>query len=337
MRNNIWRVVFGLSLAVALAGQQAEPQQIDRQTLMMRLADATTRLAKAVDASDRSAYQAPLDALEASLPKLRSLAGSLSDPARARRSVDALARAIVDLRHPVGDGRASDPWDLVQLRRACTMCHVGHRSLNRERGLFPNVGGVVAGTIALRDRGGSQLQQSGGVVVFLEQPGERASARPRPASISQRGRRFDPAVLVIERGTTVSFPNDDVVFHNVFSLSRGNAFDLGTYAKGRQEQRTFESAGLVKVHCNIHSDMAAHILVLESAHHAVSDDEGRWLITNVPPGTYTLRVWHALAKEQRRSIQVDADQLLEVPLEIRESKTRLQHPNKHGRRYRRKY
>ena len=127
------------------------------------------------------------------------------------------------------------------------------------------------------------------------------------------------------------------MFHNVFSLSRGNAFDLGTYGKGKTEQRTFVQPGLVQVHCNIHADMASHILVLNTERAAVCDERGYWSIPDVPTGTYSLRVWHALAAEQQRELVVDGRGALPVTIDVRENRVRAPHPNKNGRRYRKRY
>jgi hypothetical protein len=203
--------------------------------------------------------------------------------------------------------------------------------------MFPNRGNVVAGTLRLFEQDGGARDDAADIAIFLERVGARPEPRPRPPQISQRGRRFDPAVLVVTRGTTVRFPNDDVVFHNVFSLSRGNAFDLGTYGKGHERQHTFTTPGLAKIHCNIHPDMASHILVVDSAQHAVTAADGSWVIGDVPDGDWVLRVWHALAEEQRHDVRVAGGEIRTVPLVVRETRPRVQHRDKNGRAYRRRY
>ncbi|MCK5941491.1 MAG: hypothetical protein KAI24_05930, partial [Planctomycetes bacterium] len=303
---------------------------------MQTLSNATSGLRTAIADRDRAAFGDHLDAIEAALPSLAKAAAKLPRPIAAAAAIDALRAAARDLRHPVGDGVASDRWDLSRLRGACTACHAHNRPDNADRGLFPNMGGAVAGRVALLGRDGDPIDDRSGVVVFLERDDDRPEPRPRPPAISQRGCRFEPAVLAVTVGTTVRFPNDDVVFHNVFSLSRGNTFDLGTYGKGKEKQRVFDKPGLIKVHCNIHAAMASHVLVLNSERHAVTNTDGTWCIPDVPPGQYSLRVWHALADGQRRPLEV-GNALIDAALEVRETKTRAPHTDKHGRRYRKKY
>lgn len=327
-----------LSLATAVL---AQAPAVDVPAAMERLADATMSLQRAVDAGDRAAFAAPLARLTEQVRLLRTTPtppdarAGLQDQRIA--ALDALGKAIEDLQHPIGDGRASDRWDLDCLRRACTSCHLATRDANADRGLFPNQRNAVFGTLRLEEQNGKVRSDSAGVVLFLEAPGLVAAPLPRPPSISQQGRRFHPSVLAVTTGTTVRFPNDDVVFHNVFSLSRSNPFDLGSYGKGQSRDLVLGNPGLVKVHCNIHPDMVAHVLVLDSAFSAVTTTTGFWAIPDVPDGDYTLRVWHPLAEEQRQPLQVTGGGGVEVPLTLRETKPRVQHANKHGRAYPEKY
>src|SRR6185295_4219362 len=101
------------------------------------------------------------------------------------------------------------------------------------------------------------------VVVFVKDaPADQAVTSTR-ASISQRDESFVPRVTAITRGSTVEFPNFDPYFHNVFSLSRALMFDLGRFRKGEKRERVFPHAGVVKVYCHIHSEMAATIMVFD--------------------------------------------------------------------------
>ena len=95
-----------------------------------------------------------------------------------------------------------------------------------------------------------------------------------------------PHVLAIVAGTTVDFPNNDATYHNVFSLSKTKPFDLGRYAGGRSKAVRFDRPGIVRVFCDIHSHMSAFILVFAHRYFAVTDDEGRYRLDDVPPGTY---------------------------------------------------
>ena len=124
------------------------------------------------------------------------------------------------------------------------------------------------------------------------------------ATMDQRDQSFVPHVLAITVGTTVDFPNSDPYFHNVFSLSKTRSFDLGSYARGRSKSVRFDRPGVVQVFCDIHSHMSAYILVFAHRYFAVTDAAGRYEIARVPPGTYTLNVWHEGDVRETRSIVV---------------------------------
>ena len=140
-------------------------------------------------------------------------------------------------------------------------------------------------------------------VVYL-QSAPRAAFEPdedRRARLNQRDERFVPHVLAVTAGTWVDFPNSDATYHNVFSLSKGNEFNLGRYASGRSRAFRFDRPGIVRVFCEIHSHMSAFILVFSHRYFAVTDDDGRYRIDNVPPGTYPVVAWHeALPSDTRR-------------------------------------
>ena len=143
----------------------------------------------------------------------------------------------------------------------------------------------------------------GRAVVYLD-PAPRAAfdVRDEPrARMDQRNETFVPHVLAIVAGTTVDFPNSDPTYHNVFSLSKAKRFDLGRYAAGRSKSVRFEQPGIVRVFCDIHSHMSAFILVFSHRYFAVTDEDGRYKIDNVPPGSYSVVAWHeALPSETRR-------------------------------------
>ena len=124
------------------------------------------------------------------------------------------------------------------------------------------------------------------------------------ATLSQADETFVPHVLAVRAGTIVDFPNNDIVYHNVFSLSRTRRFDLGRYAKGQSKSVRFDEPGIIRVFCDIHSHMNAFILVFAHRFFAVTDDQGRYRIDEVPPGTYTLVVWYEGAVRETRSVTV---------------------------------
>ena len=147
-------------------------------------------------------------------------------------------------------------------------------------------------------------------VVYLEsapQPAFEASEQRR-ARMDQRDERFVPHVLAIVAGTWVDFPNDDKTYHNVFSLSKTQEFNLGRYAAGHSKAIRFEQPGIVRVFCEIHSHMSAFILVFAHRFFAVTDDEGRYRIDGLPPGTYTVVVWNETVRGDppKRTVSIEA-------------------------------
>jgi plastocyanin len=143
------------------------------------------------------------------------------------------------------------------------------------------------------------------VVYVLRVPGTPAPATDADhPELAQRQQAFVPRVLAVQAGTTVDFPNFDPVFHNVFSVSPPKRFDLGKYARGHSRSVRFVKPGLVNVYCDIHSDMAAYILVLPHHVFARPSAAGRFTLPSLPPGSYTLVVWHPDLGEIRRDIQV---------------------------------
>jgi plastocyanin len=155
-------------------------------------------------------------------------------------------------------------------------------------------------------------------VIFVE--GVRAGSPPsRPVVIDQRRRRFLPHVAAIPVGTTVLFPNNDTVYHNVFSYREGKRFDLGLYPVRATRRVLFDQPGLVKIYCNIHSNMSAFIWVLENPYFAVTDEKGGYRIAGLPAGSYRIRVWHERLGERTLTAQAPAtgSETLDVPLESR--------------------
>ena len=131
-------------------------------------------------------------------------------------------------------------------------------------------------------------------VVYLESAPRGAFEQSQPGHVvlDQRDERFVPHVLAIMTGTTVDFPNSDRIYHNVFSLSKTARFDLGRYAVGHSKSVRFDQPGIGRVFCDIHSHMNAFILVFSHPFFAVTDEEGRYRIENVPPGTYGVVAWN---------------------------------------------
>lgn len=146
---------------------------------------------------------------------------------------------------------------------------------------------------------GLSLEDAGEVVIFLQsgtgsggEPEAFATDRELPTvSIRQSGASFEPDFLVVSRGQRIEMPNDDVIYHNVFSYSEPNDFDLGMYAAGESRAVRFEHDGLVRIYCSIHDEMDGLIFVAPSPLFATPGPNGRYAIADIPAGRYTLRVW----------------------------------------------
>jgi plastocyanin len=123
--------------------------------------------------------------------------------------------------------------------------------------------------------------------------------------VTQEGAVFSPHILPVVVGTTVEWPNNDQIFHNVFSASEAKSFDLGLYKGSPPEKRvTFDKPGRVDVFCSIHANMHCVVLVLDNPYFALSDDRNHYSISNVPPGTYQLTAWHERMPPQNKTITV---------------------------------
>jgi plastocyanin len=183
---------------------------------------------------------------------------------------------------------------------------------------------------------------AGNVVVWLEP----ASGAVRPAAyhpapkprLIQRNKSFEPHVLVEPVGAVVAFPNHDPFFHNVFSLFEGKRFDLGLYEAGSTRDVHFDKPGISYIFCNIHPEMSAVVIALDTPYFGVSDTRGQVVIANVPSGNYTLRVWYESAlpetlKAMSREVTVsEASSTLGV-LRLAEANLPATHKNLYGRDY----
>ena len=142
------------------------------------------------------------------------------------------------------------------------------------------------------------------VIFFTDLPAPRVA--PMQASIAQKDEQFAPHLVAVTSGSTVAFPNEDPFFHNVFSLSRGAAFNLGRYPSGSSRSKVFTRPGLVKVFCEIHSHMSAVIRVFDHGWFTVPNEDGTFVIDAVPPGDHTVVAWHERIGERRDRITIRA-------------------------------
>lgn len=171
----------------------------------------------------------------------------------------------------------------------------------------PALGADLTGTVQVAGR---PTQYA---VIWLDASGAPRTPQTQKVVLDQRNLAFDPPVLAVRVGTIVEFPNNDKVFHNVFSFRDGKKFDLGMYPKGTLKRIPFDKPGLARLFCNIHPNMAAYIMAVDTPYFAVSDDKGTFAMTGVPPGTYTYHAWRPGGQRLTGSVTVDGN----TPLEIR--------------------
>ena len=199
--------------------------------------------------------------------------------------------------------------------------------------------GRVTGTVHLVARNGEKLasgayparrvskapadtSELSNVIVFVQDAPAEAALQGDRASIQQRDEAFVPRVLAVSRNSVVEFPNFDPFFHDVFSLSKDATFDLGRYPKGEKRERRFTRAGIVKVYCNIHSQMSATIMVFDHHLFATPSADGSFSIDGVPPGTWRVSAWHERIGATTTPVQVSAGDTarLEFSLPVTDAK-----------------
>lgn len=135
-----------------------------------------------------------------------------------------------------------------------------------------------------------------GLVTLEPADGKWKPRTPKHLVVEQRGREFQPHLMAISVGSTVSFPNFDTVFHNVFSTSPLSAFDLGLYKVGEAREFTFQKAGIVRLGCNLHANMSAYIAVVAAPAYVVTDEAGKFSFKHLAPGKYKLKAWSERSK-----------------------------------------
>src|SRR5687767_3403445 len=162
------------------------------------------------------------------------------------------------------------------------------------------------GVADLGSPGPREMPDTRRAVVYLETaPAAALEARdPGRARMDQRNETFLPHVLAVDAGTLVDFPNNDSIYHNVFSLSKARRFDLGRYAQGRSKSVRFDRPGIVRVFCDIHSHMSAFLIVFNHRYFDTTDAEGRYRIDGIPPGIYSVAAWHDGSNRDTRTATI---------------------------------
>jgi plastocyanin len=168
--------------------------------------------------------------------------------------------------------------------------------------------------------------------VYLDQV-KGAPARGHSLEIRQKDKQFSPQVAVVQRGTTVVFPNMDAIFHNVFSPSGKNSFDLGSYRSGDTPRSVvLTTPGVVEVFCNIHARMNATVLVVPNSTFAKVAPDGSFRLENVPVGTRKVVVWSPGAKAVQEKVEVNPGSTAQAAFTL-EYEPNKAHTNKLGQPY----
>lgn len=172
-------------------------------------------------------------------------------------------------------------------------------------------------------------------VVWIE--GLRRASDP-PGAVAGRmkseKKRFTPRVVVVPKSASVNFPNVDPIYHNVFSVSGANRFDLGLYRSGASKANPFGEPGLVRVYCNIHPQMVGFVMVVNSDTFTTTGADGAFRFLDVPAGSYTLKAWHEEGSEVQTHVSVRASRETPVTVSIDVSGFRpVPHKNKYGKDY----
>jgi plastocyanin len=211
-------------------------------------------------------------------------------------------------------------------------------------GSFAQTQTVTAHIDVVRSEARSKANDSSNVVVWLTPVAPAANIPSRATTnhiprLVQKGKAFSPHILVVPVGSVVEFPNRDPFFHNVFSLFEGKRFDLGLYESGGTRLVHFDRAGVSYIFCNIHPEMSAIILVVDSPYYALSKPAGDISIPDVRPGQYVLHIWgEGSSPEQLRGLtkQVTVSETVHDLGSFRLTETpalRVSHSNKYDQPY----
>ncbi len=177
--------------------------------------------------------------------------------------------------------------------------------------------GTITGTVKCR-----RVRHSGDAVVYIEKVGDNKYDAPTEHGIvDQQNLVFIPHVLAVQKGTTVDFPNNDQVRHNVFSPPDCcNQFNLGTYDIGASKPVTFDKTCEVPLLCNVHAEMSAYVVVVNNPYFGVTAKDGSYKIDNVPPGTYKLKTWHEKLRSVEQEVKVEGGKTIEADFMLKKRK-----------------
>ncbi|MEM8961243.1 MAG: hypothetical protein AAGD38_07190 [Acidobacteriota bacterium] len=199
----------------------------------------------------------------------------------------------------------------------------------------PVAAAELSGTLVFSGKASDALDRRAGIVYWVPDTAVDIAVPEEPIVVTTVRKEFLPRVVGVPVGGTVRFPNQDPILHNVFSVSGGNRFDLGLYGQGDGRDVTFEKPGLVRVFCNVHQEMVAYVLVLETPYFVAPGRDGGFRFDDLPAGSGKLVVWHERAKVRELPLTLPTSGPVKMALEL--TKPRVpDHLNKFGKPYKRR-
>ena len=192
------------------------------------------------------------------------------------------------------------------------------------------IAGPVTGTVRVQVRDGTTAAPA---IVYAEPLDAAAPRKPGTFTLQQKGKTFVPRLLAVPVGSTVTFPNDDQIFHNVFSRTTPGPFDLGLYRAGASKSRTFDQPAAYRVFCNIHPQMTALLAVVATPFATIADATGAFTL-ELPPGRYKLTALSERAAPVSQELTVGPGAVSAPALTLDESQfVQVPHKNKFGQDY----
>ena len=193
----------------------------------------------------------------------------------------------------------------------------------------------ISGRVELLEKGKLSTDRTllpRNTVVYFEPAKKGPAPKPVRAEMSTLKKEFNPRLVVVPVGSTVTFPNLDPILHNAFSISGKNSFDLGLVGKGPGKAATFREPGFVRVFCNVHHGMFAYVVVVDTPHWTTVGDDGRFRIAGVPAGPGKLTVWNERSAPATSELKLPSTAPLKLGVEI--TMPRIPpHKNKLGKSY----
>ncbi len=197
--------------------------------------------------------------------------------------------------------------------------------------LMGQAGAEVRGNLIILDKGSKRGTDLASAVIWLE--GGRG-ARVADVEIATQRKEFTPDIAVATVGSQASFPNRDPFNHNVFSRSDEAPFDLGLFGRDQTRSVRLLKPGIVRIYCNVHAQMWAVVVVLETPYMARPGADGSFRIANVPPGGYRLRIWHERGGESSQPVEVGPGGIADLTVSLDASAFKPRpHLNKFGKPY----